>query len=1004
MSILDKIGTLLGNKKHSGYSFYSEGFGLRFESSEHCQCKQGKGNPLVQHQYILLQMLRENNAAEELRNGFLLASENAVCLDETERLLLDLPSAWSGSFEAEYQGQSFNADFSFQVKLIRPDGRKVHAYHFEDPYIRIGEKEYYLPTAEQYSVFKAIHEHQENKEKSEKNNLTLIYTVQQAQQQGLNIDLKHFMTTPVLKPKRVGISTVEQNDGSLRLIPELGADLSPEAIEQRLGQLEGQQSASLRVGEKIVLLDEERLAGIQEILSCRTISNKDKEQFFKTPTAFLDAALVDLETGFAMRVHGVTEFQKAYFGEGEGRALSWYGDEVETSNIPLRIHEAAVLIEPIEKLEEFCSLAEKTFEAGESVFNFEESLVFLPESKEEFIAALEDVKTQVGRREEQHSCSKSEKQDTIALTVDIQLNDETVDEGVSADNARTLPAFTGGLCQNEFTYSFFDYQEEGVRWLAAHIQKALTKSQKNEYVGALLADDMGLGKTFMTLAALRLYQKMLPDSAVKKPFLVVAPVVLLENWKQEVEKVFKSNPFSDVVVLQSSADLIRFRQAGASREVYVDATQQEAMDGESGVRYSLKVGKLFGSARLDFPNRLVLTNYDTLRDYQISLCMVDWAMVIFDEAQEIKNPNALKSRAAKGLKADFRLAVTGTPVENSLKDFWSLFDTVSPSLLYSFQEFYKQFMKPILDAHEDEKAEKQMQIGQELRSLVGQNMLRRTKEESLSGLPAKYIHDGTKEAHLQKVMQGEQQARYDNIIASVIHAKQSDNPKQLKEILLPSLQKMRNISLHPGLYSPDLLYWGADKNELKNSLCLSGKLTIMLEILENIRAKNEKVIIFVINKVLQRFLSFALGKLYDLPISIINGDTKAVSSPSGYGQQSRMEIIKEFEARDGFGIICMSPLAAGVGLTVTGANHVIHLERHWNPAKEAQATDRVYRIGATKDVHVYIPILTHPKLVSFDMNLHTLLTRKIDLKDAVVCPCEITSSDFDSDAVFGGKE
>jgi len=105
-------------------------------------------------------------------------------------------------------------------------------------------------------------------------------------------------------------------------------------------------------------------------------------------------------------------------------------------------------------------------------------------------------------------------------------------------------------------------------------------------------------------------------------------------------------------------------------------------------------------------------------------------------------------------------------------------------------------------------------------------------------------------------------------------------------------------------------------------------------------------------------------------------------------------LIEQFEAQSGFGIIIMSPIAAGVGLTVVGANNVIHLERHWNPAKEAQATDRVYRIGQKKDVSIYIPILLHPKHTSFDLNLNALLQNKIDLKDAVVTPQVVSAGDM----------
>lgn len=160
--------------------------------------------------------------------------------------------------------------------------------------------------------------------------------------------------------------------------------------------------------------------------------------------------------------------------------------------------------------------------------------------------------------------------------------------------------------------------------------------------------------------------------------------------------------------------------------------------------------------------------------------------------------------------------------------------------------------------------------------------------------------------------------------------------------------------------------------------------------------------LFVINRKLQRFLSQSLAVLCGLPsIPIINGDTAAVSGPGSRGGEGRMAIIRRFEEREGFNLICMSPLAAGVGLTIAGANHVIHVERHWNPAREAQATDRVHRIGARKDVHVWLPLAAHPKRRSFDDNLAALLRRKTDLRDAVMVEGDLRQEDFDMDAMFG---
>ena len=137
-----------------------------------------------------------------------------------------------------------------------------------------------------------------------------------------------------------------------------------------------------------------------------------------------------------------------------------------------------------------------------------------------------------------------------------------------------------------------------------------------------------------------------------------------------------------------------------------------------------------------------------------------------------------------------------------------------------------------------------------------------------------------------------------------------------------------------------------------------------------------------------------LIKTLQLKVSVINVDTKAVKGRSAKENETRKGLIQEFEANPGFGVIIMSPVAAGMGLTVVGANNVIHLERHWNPAKEAQASDRVYRIGQKKDVNIYLPMALHPSMSSFDDNLHKLLCNKTTLKDAVVTPEEVKGEEM----------
>jgi SNF2 family DNA or RNA helicase len=761
-----------------------------------------------------------------------------------------------------------------------------------------------------------------------------------------------------------------------------------------------------------VLLDEKRMAGVQEILSNRKIPAKEKIQFLKTPAAFLDASLVDLGNDLSIRVHGATVFQKAYFGETDAQSLSWFGDsENEPDVIPLGAADS--LLSDRKDLQELKTAVETTLLQGQTSLLFKNKTIILPAQKAEVENIFNGFDKAVGDQDEPEPPQPPQKKQTSHdlsepnpnITVKIDLNEDEVPDGFNTLPTASTGFYSGPICGDGCTFTPFQYQEKGIRWLLELAQQALHFPEKNRFAGALLADDMGLGKTFMTLASLQVYMSIMQNEDKQKPILVVAPVVLLENWQKEVENVFEKSPFKDIVILQTDCDLPRFRQDGAGRETKTCLDKDEAP--ESAIRYSLKVGADFGNFRLDMPGRLVLTNYDTLRDYQFSLCMVDWGMVIFDEAQDIKNPNTMKSRAAKGLKANFRLAVTGTPVENSLVDFWSIFDTISPGVLGAYKKFLNEYVSPIKRASSDERNDVRIQVGTNLRKAVGDLMLRRTKEECLDCLPQKIIHDGGDPSGNSKkytaMMHGQQKKRYDAVVASVAAARNSGDSRKILQSVLPGLRRLRDVSLHPGLLDGGVPPVSSDPETMKSILCKSEKLRLLLNIINEIRERQEKVIVFVINKKLQKFLSIGLSTLYKIPVDVINGDTKSVASRTGRGTESRMQIIKRFEAQPDFGIIVMSPLAAGVGLTVVGANNVIHLERHWNPAKEAQATDRVYRIGAKKDVHVYIPILTHPELKSFDKNLQELLINKVDLKDAVITPTEVAPDDFDTKEIFGGK-
>lgn len=313
-------------------------------------------------------------------------------------------------------------------------------------------------------------------------------------------------------------------------------------------------------------------------------------------------------------------------------------------------------------------------------------------------------------------------------------------------------------------------------------------------------------------------------------------------------------------------------------------------------------------------------------------------------------------------------------------------DTACPEYLGAYQDFRSKYITPIIQAAGDEVEDIRARVGRELRIQVGSLMLRRIKEDNLDGLPEKRIFVGIEDEQwhylpeLGKTMIDYQLKVYDGVIEALEESEENH--------VLGTLQRLRNCSLHPRLADGGKLDLPKNKKELNSLIDESEKLKSLIALLDKIQQRKEKCIIFCVNKRLQTFLSLALGKKYQLePLSIINGDAKAVAKISS--TPTRKSMIADFEAKQGFNIIIMSPVAAGVGLTVVGANNVVHFERHWNPAKEAQATDRVFRIGQTKDVNIYIPMSLHPKMESFDVNLHRLLSKKTQLKDAVVTPEEV---------------
>ena len=537
--------------------------------------------------------------------------------------------------------------------------------------------------------------------------------------------------------------------------------------------------------------------------------------------------------------------------------------------------------------------------------------------------------------------------DSTKKTLLIKTNEDEVDQDYieHAHQARqaeitwTLqcPASLDPACELK------RHQKAGVEWL----QRC---SGLEGRTGVLLADDMGVGKTLQLLTFLawciesEAYPELSCPRPPYRPILITAPLILLEtkSWEAEMSRFFKNKGNIFLPILPLYGPELR-------------AYRRSDLAGTEG-----SLGKPILDLDRIRQHRVVITNYEALRDYEFSFAYHPegrslWSIVVSDEAQEFKTPNSRISHAVKKLQPNFRVACTGTPVENRLLDLWNIFDTVQPGLLGSANDFVRRFEKPSGDAQPIQELKRTL-----LYERPNAFMLRRSKDEVLE-LPPKHIH------RVECAMSDEERIEHQKLAAGISDVGQ-------KRQKLDLLHQFARLYQHP-----KLLRSSGDEmpvSELKSS---SSKLTEVLKLLHSIRLKGEKAIIFARHKDVQRMLARVIAEEFEMPVRILNGDTPRLASFRNGGAQTRRHILEEFRKQPGFNAIVLSPFVAGVGLTLVEANHVIHYGRWWNPAVEAQATDRAYRLGQTKPVHVYLPILrdtTGEVPRSFDQILDDLMTRK----------------------------
>lgn len=444
----------------------------------------------------------------------------------------------------------------------------------------------------------------------------------------------------------------------------------------------------------------------------------------------------------------------------------------------------------------------------------------------------------------------------------------------------------------QFRGTLRPYQVRGYSWLSFLRQWGL---------GACLADDMGLGKTPQTLAFIQSMWQTAgqgTSSTRTRPTLVICPTSVVNNWQKEAARFTPDLPV-----------LVHHGVARAKGAAFTTAAMKQA---------------------------IIISSYALLHRDLEYFKDVEWEAIILDEAQNVKNPETRQSKAARALQTGTRIALTGTPVENTVGDLWSIMEFLNPGYLGTQAEFKRNFFIPIQANQEPEAVAR-------LKQLTGPFILRRLKTDRsiITDLPEK------QEMKVFCTLTKEQASLYAAVVNDAETALTQSEGIQRKGVVLATISKLKQVCNHPAQFL-------GDHSAIPGR---SGKLARLTEMLEEMLSVGDRALIFTQFSEMGAILQRHLQEMFGQEVLFLHG---------GVPKKRRDSMVSRFQGdgathvdkagvskREGPSIFILSLKAGGTGLNLTQANHVFHFDRWWNPAVENQATDRAFRIGQTKNVQVH---------------------------------------------------
>lgn len=876
-----------------------------------------------------------DNIADKYNDSYIIPHDKAAGFSKEQRYQLELPDIFPYNIDISSKSDMSHSDFRYRLSFDIGKDSIFSTPQRIGSFIYFTNDIYFMFNKDQFEICRLVDRVNEEikqvarKELSAFNYGNLERIKSYAHRIKTTLD-KYLNDTNVVVADQLTISVDRQDDGNYRVKPillnnkEIIKDTSVYKTIERSCRRDTKLAYRGTDGTRYVLNKAVR-DGIDEIKKVGTLNEQQANVYKETPDImFNSSAFVFDSSLYGERVEGIGEYLKKNLPYVKLTEGSWLPEEGT----------AAIDIKPKlevtkENVEILSILAKQAIEENKSVIDYNGTVYDLTVNT---LNTIKEFKTKINGNTDVKA--KKQKSDKVLQGKDnfdsLQYKSEKGRSGIGTlltiDDIAINPMI-----------SLYPHQKEGIQWMQ--------QCWNEGYKGVLLADDMGLGKTMQAFAFISSLKNKYKGNM--PPVLIVAPVSLLKNWQEEYDKFICSGLFSEVVKLygRDTGNLIRAQHGDVIHEL-----------------------------QNIYKNKIVLTTYETLRMYQLSLGKIPWSVMIVDEAQKIKNPNTMIASAVKFMNYDFGIALSGTPVENTWIDLWSIMDFVAPGKLGDLKEFNQNYQSRLNEIKDDINSLKA--LGKQLQNKLNPVFLRRLKKDHLHGLPQKQVK------RLCIPMPPIQQRLYEEVIQD----EQISQNKCEKNQMLMTIAKLRDISLCPNLsYYNDKAFRDMDVHTIIYS---SARLQGTFKILDEVHKKSEKVLVFVTSRKMQRLMQYLIKHRYKLEVlPPING---AVMS------ERRQEVVTAFNNSEGFNVLILSAEAGGVGFNITSANHVIHLSRCWNPAKEDQATDRVYRIGQTKDVNVYLPMAydpAYPETASFDIKLDNLLTYKRNLSDSVLYPTGDSAQD-----------